>query len=383
MELVKTLPDVFEEFSEQRKNSFLPLMEMKKKDIPFVGTFCTYTPSEVIMAAGAVPVGLCSFSDETIPDAEQDLPRNLCPLVKSSYGFALTKKCPFFYFSDLIVGETTCDGKKKMYEMLGEFKNVHVMELPNRQSEMGRKLWREEVVRLKEKLEEQFGVEITEEKLREQVKLMNRNRLALRGFYELQKMDPPPVSGLDLYSVLYGSSYKFDREKSIQDVLALTERIKKEYEAGSRPIPKRPRIMVTGCPIGGNAMKVVRAIEENGGNVVCFENCSGAKSVDKLIDESNPDVYQAIADRYLDIGCSVMTPDNNRLELMGRLLEEYKIDGVVEVVLQACHTYNVESFYIKRFVTGKGIPYMSMETDYSSADIGQINTRVSAFIEML
>ena len=383
MELVKTLPDVFEEFSEQRKNSFLPLMEMKKKDIPFVGTFCTYTPSEVIMAAGAVPVGLCSFSDETIPDAEQDLPRNLCPLVKSSYGFALTKKCPFFYFSDLIVGETTCDGKKKMYEMLGEFKNVHVMELPNRQSEMGRKLWREEVVRLKEKLEEQFGVEITEEKLREQVKLMNRNRLALRGFYELQKMDPPPVSGLDLYSVLYGSSYKFDREKSIQDVLALTERIKKEYEAGNHPIPKRPRIMVTGCPIGGNAMKVVRAIEENGGNVVCFENCSGAKSVDKLIDESNPDVYQAIADRYLDIGCSVMTPDNNRLELMGRLLEEYKIDGVVEVVLQACHTYNVESFYIKRFVTGKGIPYMSMETDYSSADIGQINTRVSAFIEML
>ena len=130
-------------------------------------------------------------------------------------------------------------------------------------------------------------------------------------------------------------------------------------------------------------MKVVRAIEENGGNVVCFENCSGAKSVDKLIDESNPDIYQAIADRYLDIGCSVMTPDNNRLELMGRLLEEYKIDGVVEVVLQACHTYNVESFYIKRFVTEKGIPYMSMETDYSSADIGQINTRVSAFIEML
>ncbi|MBR5283704.1 MAG: 2-hydroxyacyl-CoA dehydratase [Clostridia bacterium] len=383
MELVKTLPDVFEEFSEQRKNSFLPLMEMKKKDIPFVGTFCTYTPNEVIMAAGAIPVGLCSFSDETIPDAEEDLPRNLCPLVKSSYGFAKTQKCPFFYFSDLIVGETTCDGKKKMYEMLGEFKNVHCMELPNRQSEMGRKLWREEVVKLKEKLEAQFGVEITEEKLREQVKLMNRNRLALREFYELQKLDPPPMAGLDLHSVLYGSSFKFNREQAIQDVQALTARIKKEYEEGARPIPKRPRIMVTGCPIGGNAMKVVRAIEENGGNVVCFENCSGAKSVDKLIDESNPDVYQAIADRYLDIGCSVMTPDNNRLELMGRLLEEYKIDAVVEVVLQACHTYNVESYSIKRFVTEKGIPYMSMETDYSSADIGQINTRVGAFIEML
>ena len=383
MELVKNLPEVFEEFSEQRKNSFIPLMEMKKKDIPFVGTFCTYTPNEIIMAAGAVPVGLCSFSDETIPDAEEDLPRNLCPLVKSSYGFAKTQKCPFFYFSDLIVGETTCDGKKKMYEMLGEFKNVHTMELPNRQSEMGRKLWRDEVVKLKEKLEEQFGVEITEEKVREQVGIMNRSRAALKDFYELMKLDPPPMAGLNLYSVLYGANFKFDREKATEEVIALTERVKKEYDEGNRPIPRRPRILVTGCPIGGNAMKVVRAIEENGGNVVCYENCSGAKSVDELIREDTDDIYQAIADRYLNIGCSVMTPDSNRLKLMERLLEEYKIDGVVEVVLQACHTYNVESYSIKRLVTDKGYPYMAIETDYSQADIGQLNTRCAAFIEML
>ncbi|MGN0663829.1 MAG: double-cubane-cluster-containing anaerobic reductase [Negativibacillus sp.] len=383
MELIKTLPDVFEEFSEQRRNSFMSAFEMKEKNIPFVGTFCTYTPTEIIMASGAVPVGLCSFSDETIPDAEQDLPRNLCPLVKSSYGFAKTQKCPYFYFSDLIVGETTCDGKKKMYEMLAEFKDVHVMELPNRQSVEGRKLWKQEVIALKEKLEEKFGVEITEEKVREQVRLSNRNRLALRHFYELMKLDPPPMAGLNLYGVLYGSSFKFNREKAIQEVNALTERIKKEYDEGSRPIPKRPRIMVTGCPIGGNAMKVVKAIEENGGNVVCYENCGGAKSVDELINEEAEDIYQAIADRYLNIGCSVMTPDSNRLKLMGRLLEEYKIDAVVEVVLQACHTYNVESYTIKRFVTEHNLPYMCIETDYSSADIGQLNTRCAAFIEML
>ncbi len=383
MEVIKTLPDIFDEFDDQRRKSFMAAYEIKEKNIPFVGTFCTYTPTEIIMASGAVPVGLCSFSDETIPDAEQDLPRNLCPLVKSSYGFAKTQKCPFFYFSDLIIGETTCDGKKKMYEMLGEFKDVYVMELPNRQSEEGRKLWRTEVIKLKEKLEEKFGVEITEEKVREQVHLSNENRLALRHFYELQKMDPPPMAGLNLYSVLYGSNFKFDRRKAIDDVKALTERIKSEYEAGNKPIPKRPRIMVTGCPIGGNAMKVVKAIEANGGNVVCFENCSGAKSVDELIREDTDDIYGAIADRYLNIGCSVMTPDSNRLKLMERLLDEYKIDGVIEVVLQACHTYNVEAYTIKKFVTGKNVPYMQIETDYSSADIGQINTRCAAFIEML
>lgn len=383
MEVIKTLPDIFEEFNEQRRNSFLNAYETKQKNIPFVGTFCTYTPSEVIMAAGAIPVGLCSFSDETITEAEQDLPTNLCPLIKSSYGFAKTQKCPYFYFSDLIIGETTCDGKKKMYEMLGQIKDTYVMELPNRQSPMGRKLWREEVVALKEKLEEKFNVEITEENLREQVKLSNQNRLALRHFYELMKLDPPPMAGANLYGVLYGSSFKFDRRKAIDEVNALTERVKKEYEEGNRPIEKRPRILVTGCPIGGNAMKVVRSIEENGGNVVCFENCGGAKSVDELIDENAEDIYQAIADRYLNIGCSCMTPDDNRFKLLGRLLEEYQIDAVVEVILQACHTYNVEAYNIRQFVTGKGLPYMCVETDYSSADIGQLKTRCAAFIEML
>lgn len=383
MEIIKKLPDIFEEFSEQRRNSFMSAFEIKEKNIPFVGTFCTYTPNEIIQAAGAVPVGLCSFSDETIPDAEQELPRNLCPLVKSSYGFAKTQKCPYFYFSDLIVGETTCDGKKKMYEMLAEFKDVHCMELPNRQSVMGRKLWREEIIALKEKLEEKFGTEITEEEVRRQVKINNNNRLALRRFYELMKLDPPPMAGFNLYSVLYGSSFKFDKEKVAGEINALSDRIEKEYEEGNRPIPKRPRILVTGCPIGGNAMKVVKAIEENGGNVVCFENCGGAKSVDELINENAEDIYQAIADRYLNIGCSVMTPDNNRLKLMERLLEEYKIDAVVEVILQACHTYNVEAYSIKKFVNSKNLPYMCVETDYSSSDIGQLNTRCAAFVEML
>ena len=383
MELIKSLPSIYDEFSEQRRNSFMAAFEIKEKNIPFVGTFCTYTPNEIIMAAGAVPVSLCSTSDETIPDAEQDLPRNLCPLVKSSYGFAKTQKCPYFYFADLIVGETTCDGKKKMYEMLGEIKDVYCMELPNRQSVMGRKLWREEVVALKDKLEEKFGVEITEEKVREQVRIMNKNRLTLRRFYELMKLDPPPMAGYDLFSVLYGSNFKFNRLEAIKEVDALTDRIINEYNEGKCTIQKRPRILVTGCPIGGGAMKVVKAIEDNGGNVVCYENCGGAKSVDELINENTDDIYQAIADRYLNIGCSVMTPDDNRIKLMGRLLEEYKIDAVVEVVLQACHTYNVESYSIKKFVTEKGLPYMAIETDYSSADIGQLNTRCAAFIEML
>ena len=384
MELKKDLPEVFSEFSEMRQKSFMAAYELKQKNIPFVGTFCTYFPQEIAMAMGACVVGLCSTSDETIPDAEKDLPRNLCPLIKSSYGFAKTDKCPYFYFSDLIVGETTCDGKKKMYEYLGQFKPVYTMELPNSQSPEGLELWTKEIIKLKEKLESHFETTITDEAVREQVKIMNEVRRAMKEFYALTKVEPVPILGQNLFSVLYGSSFRFNKVKLPDEIRAVVAKVKAEYAENPNKYPKAPRILVTGCPIGGGASKCVKAIEDNGGHVVVFENCSGAKSFDKLVDEDASDIYRAIAERYLSIGCSVMTPNPNRLELLGRLIDEYRVDAVVEITLQACHTYNVETLGIKRFVNEvKGIPYMAVETDYSTADIGQLNTRMAAFIEML
>ena len=384
MELKKDLPEVFSEFSEMRQKSFMAAYELKQKNIPFVGTFCTYFPQEIAMAMGACVVGLCSTSDETIPDAEKDLPRNLCPLIKSSYGFAKTDKCPYFYFSDLIIGETTCDGKKKMYEYLGQFKPVYTMELPNSQSPEGLELWTKEIIKLKEKLESHFETTITDEAVREQVKVMNKVRRAMKEFYALTKVEPVPILGQNLFSVLYGSSFRFNKVKLPDEIRAVVAKVKAEYAENPNKYPKAPRILVTGCPIGGGASKCVKAIEDNGGHVVVFENCSGAKSFDKLVDEDAPDIYRAIAERYLSIGCSVMTPNPNRLELLGRLIDEYRVDAVVEITLQACHTYNVETLGIKRFVNEvKGIPYMAVETDYSTADIGQLNTRMAAFIEML
>ena len=383
MEVIKELPEVFEEFAEQRKNSFLAVKQLKDQGIPVVGSYCTYFPQEIAMAMGAATVSLCSTSDETIAEAEKDLPKNLCPLIKSSYGFAKTDKCPFFYFSDVVVGETTCDGKKKMYELMSEFKDTFVMELPNSQSENSLKLWKKEIIRFKEYLEKKFDVEITEEQIREAVKVNNEARRSLKKLYEVMRHDPAPISGYDLFKVLYGSTFKFDRKQIPGEVNALVDKIEKEYAEGKMQ-EKKPRILITGCPIGGATEKVIRAVEDNGGIVVTYENCYGAKSIDKLVDENNPDVYDAIARRYLNIGCSVMTPNPNRFELLGRLIDEYQVDGVVEMTLQACHTYNVETLSVRKFVNEeKHIPYINVETDYSQADIGQLNTRITAFIEML
>ena len=223
---------------------------------------------------------------------------------------------------------------------------------------------------------------MTEEKLRAAVKQQNAIRQGLKELSGVMKADPTPMSGLDLFNVLYGSQFKFDLDGITAELSALKEQIRAEYDPAARE--KKPRILITGCPMGGATLKVVRAVEENGGVVVCYENCSGYKSYDRMVDEQDPDVWHALAERYLSIGCSVMTPNPNRLELLGRLCDEFHVDGVLEMTLSACHTYNLETHQIRNFVTKeKGLPFFSVETDYSQADIGQLNTRIAAFIEML
>ncbi|HHQ4558434.1 double-cubane-cluster-containing anaerobic reductase [Aeromonas hydrophila] len=383
MSLITELPAIFDSFSDARRQGFLAVMALKERQIPLVGTYCTFMPQEVAMAAGAVVVSLCSTSDETIEEAEKDLPRNLCPLIKSSYGFGKTDKCPYFYFSDLVVGETTCDGKKKMYEYMAEFKPVHVMQLPNRaDDEASRTLWRSEIVRFKALLEQQFGNPISEQALRDAIVLKNRERRALADFYRLGQLNPPALSGTDILKVVYGATFRFDKEQLISELQEMTCRIKAEYADGKR-LDARPRILITGCPIGGAADKVVRLIEEHGGWVVGYENCTGAKATEQCVSEEG-DLFDALTDKYLAIGCSCISPNHQRMNLLSQMVEEYQADGVIDVILQACHTYAVESLAIKRHVRDHhGIPYMAVETDYSSADKGQLATRLAAFIEML
>ena len=384
MDLRKELPSIFENFSEARRNGFISAKEFKDTNRPMIGTFCTFMPQEISLAMGAATVSLCATSDETIGDAEKDLPRNLCPLIKSSYGFGKTDKCPFFYFSDMVIGETTCDGKKKMFELMGEYKPVHIMQLPNNPTtEDAMSLWKNEIIRYKEVLEDHFETSISEDEIKKAINLKNRERQALKDFYGLGKLDPPGITGTDILKVLYGSTFKFDREEAIKEISSLTEKVKESYEAGN-VLERKPRILVTGCPTGGVTEKVIKAIEENGGMVVFYENCMGAKAIEDLVDEENPDVYEALAEKYLKIGCSCMSPNDKRFELLDRVIDEYKVDAVVDVILQACHTYAIETMNVKSFVNdNKKIPYISVETDYSTSDIGQLNTRMSAFIEMI
>lgn len=383
MNIITDLPLIFDSFAAARQQGFLAVKELKEQGTPIIGGYCTFLPEELAMAAGALQISLCSTSDETISAAEEDLPRNLCPLIKSSYGFGKTDKCPYFYFSDLVVGETTCDGKKKMYEYMQDFKPTYVMQLPNKKDTAASlALWKDEIIRYKEKLEDFLSVTITDEQLQKAILLKNRERTARKNFYGLGRLNPPALSGTDIFKVMYGANFTLDKEKLIHSLEDMTTQVTADYQAGKR-LDSKPRILITGCPIGGVTEKVIRAVEDNGAVVVAFENCTVAKSVERLVDETI-DSYDALAEKYLNIGCACISNNNNRVELLNQMIDEYQVDGVLDMVLQACIPFAMESNKIREFCQDdKEVPYIYLETDYSTSDIEQINTRVTAFIEMI
>ena len=383
--MTQSLPESFAEFGEARQKGFLRVKEIKEQGGKVAGVFCTFTPLEILDAAGITPVSLCGMSDETIPAAEAHLPKNLCPLIKSSYGFAVSDKCPYTYFSDLIVGETTCDGKKKMYELLGKLKDTYILHLPQGVGgDDALEFWTRELRRFISYLEDRFQVSITDEDLRQAARVRNEERAARLELMQLQALTPPPAFGYDIYKTLEGLGFCFDRQEAIDKVRALTAQLREDYDAGKRPVsPTAKRILVTGCPIGGVLDKTVRALEEKGGVAVCFENCSGIKAMHQMVDTEAEDIVTAIAKRYLSIGCAVMTPDSRRMELLPELLKTFQVDGVVEIDLQACTPYCVESFWTRQAAEAAGVPYLALETDYSQADGGQLSTRLEAFLEIL
>lgn len=377
-----SLPQAFEEYSESRKAGFLKVKNAKESGRKVAGYFCTFTPLEILDAAGIIPVSLCGMSAETIPAAERDLPKNLCPLIKSSYGFYISDKCPYTYFADLIVGETTCDGKKKMYELMGRGKEVYVLHLPQGADlPYAKEMWRTELRRFRDYLQEKFGVTITDDALRAAAIKRNLLRKRRTELMELLQAERPPISGTELYTFLDGLGFRFSVDESISAVEELIATVKGQQSPQVHLHGKR--ILVTGCPIGGVLSKTVGAVERNGGNVVCYENCSGAKQSDSMVDTDRTDILDAIADAYLQVGCAVMTPDSRRMAHLNELLPQYHIDGVIDISLQACQPYLLETNTVRQLCRDSGVPYLALETDYSPNDAGQLDTRIAAFMETL
>lgn len=350
------------------------------------GTFCVYVPDEVVFAADAIATGLCGGSQFWVPGGEKVLPTSTCPLIKASVGARLDKTCPFFRIADMYIGETTCDGKKKAWEILGEDVPMHIMDLPQMKRRKDIKAWAEEINEFKDVVEKFTGNEITAEKLSVAIKLINDKRRALARLYECRKSECLPISGRDALVISQIAFYD-DPARFTQMTNKLCDELEERINNNISVVPLgTKRIMLTGTPLAIPNWKIHNIVETSGAAVVCEEMCTGTRYFENLVDESQTTIegqIEALSERYMGINCACFTPNHGRIDDIIRLAKEYKVDGVIDVNLKFCSLYDVEGFTVERALKNEGIPVLGIETDYTDSDAEQLRTRIGAFIEML
>lgn len=362
------------------------LIKAQEEGKKVFGTFCVYVPDELIFAANAIATGLCGGSQFWVPGGEKVLPTNTCPLIKASVGARLDRTCPFFRIADMYIGETTCDGKKKAWEILGEDVPVHVMDLPQMKREKDIKAWAEEIKELKKVIEEFTGNKVTAESLSESIKLINNKRKALSRLYECRKADKVPISGRDALVISQIAFYD-DPARFTQMTNKLCDELEQRIKDGVSVVKEgTKRILLTGTPLAVPNWKLHNIIETSGAVVVCEEICTGTRYFENLVDETKTTIDEqidALANRYMGINCACFTPNTGRIDDIIRLAKEYKVDGVIDVNLKFCSLYDVEGYTVERALKEAGIPVMGIETDYTDNDAEQLRTRIGAFIEMI
>ena len=362
------------------------LIKAQEEGKKVFGTFCVYVPDELIFAANAIATGLCGGSQFWVPGGEKVLPTNTCPLIKASVGARLDRTCPFFRIADMYIGETTCDGKKKAWEILGEDVPVHVMDLPQMKREKDIKAWAEEIKELKKVIEEFTGNKVTAESLSESIKLINNKRKALSRLYECRKADKVPISGRDALVISQIAFYD-DPVRFTQMTNKLCDELEQRIKDGVSVVKEgTKRILLTGTPLAVPNWKLHNIIETSGAVVVCEEMCTGTRYFENLVDETKTTIDEqidALANRYMGINCACFTPNTGRIDDIIRLAKEYKVDGVIDVNLKFCSLYDVEGYTVERALKEACIPVMGIETDYTDNDAEQLRTRIGAFIEMI
>lgn len=363
------------------------LIEAKSKGKKVIGTFCVYVPDEIIFALDGIGVGLCggtNFSDYAM---EGVIPPNSCPLIKSAVGFKLGKICPYFECLDLLIGETTCDGKKKAWEILAKETEMYIMEIPQcKERIQAKELFFKELKALVKKLEDLTGKKLTVENLKPIMIKIEKKRELLRRIYELRKNELPPISGKDAL-LLSQIAFYDDPDRQVQMLGKLADELEERVKKGEGVVEKgTPRILVAGTPMAIPNWTLHHIIETSGAIVVAEETCTGTRYfAGKMKNEGNTvdELLQNIANRYLEINCACFTPNEDRIEDIKQLIKDYKVDGVVLYTLSFCQPYEVEAMKIQKELKKENIPIISITTDYASEDVGQLTTRIEAFIEMI
>jgi benzoyl-CoA reductase/2-hydroxyglutaryl-CoA dehydratase subunit BcrC/BadD/HgdB len=369
------------------------IQEQKAAGKKVIGYSCIFAPIEMILAADAIPVRIGSGWYDTAKLGDRIMPVEICPIIRSTVGAKMVSLSPYLELSDAVVIPLTCDGRTKLSEMLSDFKEIWLMNPPRVKDDphtLG--MWKEEIQVIKEKIEKLTGNKITRKSLREAIETMQNATKAFRRLQELRK-GPPVINGRDAMLVNQTSLWD-DIKRWTQKVNELCDELEKRVEKNEySSYPETSRVMITGTPmIWPDSWKVPNLIEEANpqGVIVVDEQCSGDRiHYDPVgVDEwTMSDMVNAVSERYImACTCPCFTSEHgneDRINWIIDRIKEYKVDGVIYYVVRGCILYAMEYARIKRILDRLDIPVYYLDTEYTREDVGQMKTRVEAFLEML
>ncbi|HII86045.1 TPA: 2-hydroxyacyl-CoA dehydratase [Candidatus Bathyarchaeota archaeon] len=358
-----------------------------------IGYFCNFAPIELILAADAIPVRVNSGWYDTSKIGDRVVPVEVCPMVRSTIGAKMIGLSPYLELSDALISILTCDGMTKESEILSDFKPIFTMPIPRvKDSAQSLRFWNDEIKAAKQYIEKLTGNKISRKKLKASIELVHRATRTFRRLQELRK-GPPVIMGRD--AMLVNQTFMWDDTKRwIEKAEALCVELEKRAQDKIWACPPdTPRVMVTGTPmIWPDNWKLPSLVEEASpqGVLVADELCSSDRLLNDPvgIDEwSMDDMLHAISERYLMAStCPCFTSSDGNEDRINWLLnkvKDWKVDGVIYYVVRGCMLYAMEYSRVKKVLDSLKVPVYYLDTEYTREDVGQMKTRVEAFLEML
>ena len=365
----------------------------KKKGKKVIGYMCLFAPTELILAADAIPIRVNSGWYDASKVGDRVVPVEVCPIIRSTIGAEMIGLSPFLELSDALISVLTCDGMTKLSEILSDYKTVWGMNIPRvKDSTNSLRFWNDEIRTMKTQIEEFTGNKITRKSLKTAIEQTHNATKAFRRLQNLRK-GKPVIMGRD--AMLVNQTYLWDdkvrwTEKTEALCDELDKRVQKEDWVCS---PDTPRVLLTGTPMfWPDNWKLPTLVEEANpkGIIVADELCSGERILNDPvgIDEwTMDDMLNAIGERYLMAStCPCFTSSDGNEERINWLLnkvKEWNVQGVIYYVVRGCMLYGMEYNRVKKALDKKNIPTYYLDTEYTREDVGQMKTRVEAFLEML
>lgn len=382
-------PEEMLPFFKVLEHIYVNLQDVERPDsMKTVGTYCVLVPNELIYAAGAIPVRLCSGSYTAYAIGDDYVPRDACPLVKAVMGSAHTHTSPLYDNCSLMVIPATCDCKKKLAGMLEQIKPTVIMSVPPEKSEdADAEAYLQELYRLIPHLEAATGKQITAAALAESINHVGYAQYEMSRFLKYRRHNPALLHGTQVMAVMNSFAYMpaLNWAENMRRLnQELERRLHRKQFVGRE---KQPRILITGSPIAFPNIKIPLLIEEMGGMLAADETCFGERGLydpTVVTDESFDGMMRALANRYTrPCTCPVFVDNSQRIYRIKQMIEEHKAEGVIYHVLRGCLVYDYEYQMIEDELGRMDIPIIRVESDYNEEDVEQLRIRIEAFIELI